>query len=131
MGTLANYEPQCRELSEVLPVKAQCLPFTQIPHTSRLFVDFLSDFPKVQAFYPCSPYSSGWQKPPDRRYDPTRRAQVSDILERQNRAWGASAQTIANIARLRAGASAALTGQQVALFGGPMFSIYKALSAVK
>ena len=119
------------ELPEVLPVKAQCLPYAQIPHTSRLFLDFLSDFSKVQQFYPSSPYSSEWQKPSRRHYDPERRARVSEILERQNRAWGASEKTVANIARLRAGASAALTGQQVGLFGGPLFAIYKALSAVK
>lgn len=119
------------ELPEVLPVKAQCLPYAQIPHTSRLFLDFLSDFSKVQQFYSSSPYSSDWQKPSHRRYDPERRGRVSAILERQNRAWGASEKTIANMARLRSGASAALTGQQVGLFGGPVFAIYKALSAVK
>jgi bacillithiol biosynthesis cysteine-adding enzyme BshC len=119
------------ELPEVLPVKAQCLPYAQIPHTSRLFLDFLSDFPKVQQFYPSSPYSSEWQTPLRRHYDPERRVRVSDILERQNRAWGASEKTILNIARLRGGASAALTGQQVGLFGGPLFALYKALSAVK
>jgi len=131
MGTVANYEPACRALPGALPVKAQCLPYTQIPHTSRLFADFVSDFPKVQQFYPCDPNSSAWRKTPSRRYDAQRRARVSDILERQNRAWGSSQKTIANIARLRAGASAALTGQQVGLFGGPLFSIYKALTALK
>ena len=119
------------ELPEVLPVKAQCLPHAQIPHTSRLFLDFLSDFPKVQQFYSSSPYSSEWQKPPRRHYDPERRTRVSAILERQNHAWGASEKTVANIARLRDGAFAALTGQQVGLFGGPLFALYKALSAVK
>lgn len=131
MGTVANYEPAYRALSEVLPVKAQCLPYAQIPHTTRLFADFLSDFPKVQQFYPASPTSTDWRKTPHRRYDPQRRVLVSQVLERQNRAWGASEKTVANIARLQAGASAAVTGQQVGLFGGPLFSIYKALSAVK
>src|SRR5580765_8016782 len=65
------------------------------------------------------------------RFDLQRRAHVSDILERQHRVWGASEKTLANIARLRAGASAAVTGQQVGLLGGPVFSIYKALTAVK
>lgn len=118
------------ELPEVLPVKAQCLPYAQIPHTSRLFLDFLSDFSKVQQFYSSSPYSSEWQKAPRRHYDPERRARVSEILERQNRTWGSSEKTMANIERLRKGASAALTGQQVGLFGGPLFALYKALSAV-
>ena len=71
------------------------------------------------------------QETPGQRYDAQRRARVCEILERQNRHWNASEKTIANIARLRAGASAAVTGQQVGLFGGPVFSIYKALTAVK
>ena len=53
------------------------------------------------------------------------------ILERQNRAWGASGKTLENIGRLRAGAAAVVTGQQVGLFGGPLFSILKALTAIK
>jgi len=49
------------------------------------------------------------------------RGAVSGILERQNRGWGASAKTLANVERLRRGALAAVTGQQVGLFGGPLF----------
>ena len=56
---------------------------------------------------------------------------MAGILERQNRSWGASAKTLANIERLKKGALSAVTGQQVGLFGGPLFSIFKALSAVK
>lgn len=114
-------------------MKAQCLPFQQIPHTSRLFLDYLSCTPSVRDFYPRSPIFSEWLKDESQRvsYDPARRAKVSEILERQNRAWGASPKTFANIERLRRGALAAVTGQQVALFGGPLFSILKALTAVK
>jgi bacillithiol biosynthesis cysteine-adding enzyme BshC len=65
------------------------------------------------------------------RYDPVRRERVAAVLERQNRAWGESSRTQENIARLRRGAFAIVTGQQVGLFGGPLFSIFKALSTVK
>jgi len=114
-------------------VKAQCLPFTQVPHTTRLFTDFLAYSSSVQPFYPHSPHFSEWLKAEASalRYDPSRRERVSTILERQNRSWDASPQTFANLNRLRRGASAIVTGQQVGLFGGPMFSIYKALTAVK
>ncbi|MGA7293617.1 MAG: bacillithiol biosynthesis cysteine-adding enzyme BshC [Terriglobales bacterium] len=114
-------------------MKSQCLPFQQIPHTTRLFLDYLSYTPSVRGMYPRSPAFSEWIKDEAERvsYDPARRAKVSDILERQNREWGASANTLANIERLRRGALAAVTGQQVGLFGGPLFSIFKALTAVK
>jgi bacillithiol synthase len=115
------------------PVKSQCLPFSQIPHTTQLFTDFLSYSPKVQPFYPRSPRLSDWlqDKTSLPSYDSARREQVAGILARQNRAWGASPKTVENIARLRAGASVVVTGQQVGLFGGPLFAIFKALTAVK
>jgi bacillithiol biosynthesis cysteine-adding enzyme BshC len=114
-------------------VTSECLPFSQIPHTTRLFADFLSDHSKVQQFYPRSAYFNEWFKDEAVRlaYDSERRERVSAVLERQNRSWNASPKTLENIGRLRAGASAVVTGQQVALFGGPSFSIFKALTAVK
>jgi bacillithiol biosynthesis cysteine-adding enzyme BshC len=116
-----------------LPMKAQCLPFSQIPHSTRLFLDYLSYAPSVRDFYPRSPGFSEWLKDEAQRvaYDAARRGKVSEIIERQNRAWGASPKTLANIERLKKGALAAVTGQQVGLFGGPLFSIFKALTAVK
>ncbi|HXZ41657.1 MAG TPA: bacillithiol biosynthesis cysteine-adding enzyme BshC [Terriglobales bacterium] len=114
-------------------MKAECLPFSQIPHTTPLFADLLSSYPRVQSFYPRSPYIQQWlaEEAPRVRYDAERRERVSAILQRQNQSWGASAQTLENIGRLRRGAVTAVTGQQVGLFGGPLFSIYKALTAVK
>ncbi len=114
-------------------VKAQCLPFAQIPHTTRLFADFLAYSPAVQPFYPYSPHFSEWSKAEGSalQYDSSRRERVGVILQRQNQACGCSPQTFANITRLRQGAAAIVTGQQVGLFGGPMFAIYKALTAVK
>jgi len=115
------------------PVSAQCVPFRQIPHSTRLFLDYLSYSPSVQKFYPRSPIFSEWLKDeaPRVQYDAQRREKVSEILDRQNRVWGASERTLANIDRLKRGAVAAVTGQQVGLFGGPLFSIFKALTAVK
>jgi bacillithiol synthase len=120
-------------MSGELAVKAQCLPFTQIPHSTRLFTDFLAYAPAVQPFYPHAPRFSEWLKAEASalQYDPSRRERVSAILERQNKSWDSSPQTLDNINHLRQGAAAIVTGQQVGLFGGPMFAIYKALTAVK
>jgi bacillithiol biosynthesis cysteine-adding enzyme BshC len=114
-------------------VKAHCLPFSQVPHTTRLFSDFLAYTPKVQDFYPRPAHFSEWVQEESKKVplDPNRRARVAQILERQNGSFDASAKTLANLDRLRNGAAAIVTGQQVGLFGGPTFSIYKALTAVK
>jgi bacillithiol synthase len=117
----------------VLPVKAECLPFAQIPHTTRLFTDFLAYAAGVRAFYPHSPHFSEWLKREASavKYESSRRERVKQILQRQNKLWNASDQTFANLERLHRGALAVVTGQQVGLFGGPMFALYKALTAVK
>lgn len=114
-------------------MKAHCLPFSQIPHTTRLFTDLLAYSPHIQPFYPRSPFFQEWMTEEAGRipYDFSRRERVAAILQTQNKAWNASAKTIANIDRLRRGAAAVVTGQQVGLFGGPMFAIYKALTAVR
>src|SRR5437016_5777340 len=114
-------------------MNSHCLPFRQIPHTTQLFLDYLEFTPSVQQFYPRSPRFVEWAKDESARieYPGDRRARVADILDRQNKWWGASSATLENVQRFRSGACALVTGQQVGLFGGPTFSIYKALSAVK
>lgn len=114
-------------------MNTHCVPFQQIPHTTRLFLDYLTYAPSIRGFYPRSPIFADWitEEATRVQYDALRRQRVSDILERQNRGWAASAKVTANVARLRNGALAAVTGQQVGLFGGPLFSIFKALTAVK
>jgi bacillithiol biosynthesis cysteine-adding enzyme BshC len=60
------------------------------------------------------------------------RAEIAEILTRQNRAFGCSEPTLANIQRLsESGTFAIVTGQQVGLFSGPAFTLYKALTTVR
>jgi bacillithiol biosynthesis cysteine-adding enzyme BshC len=120
-------------LSGVPPLKSECLPFRQVPHTTRFFSDFLASHPQALQFYPRPARIQSWIKDEAARvrYPDDRRAQVAAVLERQNRFWGASPRTFENLARLRSGAAVLVTGQQVGLFGGPLFSILKALSAIR
>lgn len=114
-------------------MRTECLPFTLIPHTTPLFTDLLYNYPKVQQFFPRSPDLAQWAKEEAGliRYESGRRRNVAAILERQNRAWGASPETLKNLERLRAGACCMVTGQQVGLFGGPLYAIFKALGAIR
>jgi bacillithiol synthase len=113
-------------------VKAECLPFSSIPQSTPLFLDFLHHFDKVQEFYARPPGFTAWWKDELEhiRCPQTRRQQVAAILDRQNRRLGSGSKTLENIQRLRNGAPAVVTGQQVGLFGGPMFVVLKALTAV-
>lgn len=58
-------------------------------------------------------------------------AQVVTALERQNARYPESPARDAHLRALRAGAPAVLTGQQVGLFLGPLFTLYKAATAIR
>ena len=92
--TRGNATHNAALLSGEPPLKSHCLPFSQVPHTTRLFTDFLAYSPKVQPFYPKSPHFQEWLKEESGRisYDPSRRERVTAILERQNKSWNASPQ---------------------------------------
>jgi bacillithiol biosynthesis cysteine-adding enzyme BshC len=120
------------QMVEIPNVETECLPFSSIPHTTRLFGDYLHHFDRVKQFYARPPLAEDWWSAEIKKinYPQERRQAVTAILERQNREFGAGEKTLANIERLRQGAAAVVTGQQVGLFGGPVFCILKALTAV-
>jgi bacillithiol synthase len=108
-----------------------CISFKSIPHTTRIFSDFLSYSSEIRKFFPTQPDAEhvvAFAKSVPRHLE--RQSHVADALEKQNRAWGASEATLLNIQRLRAGAFAVVTGQQVGLFGGPLMSLFKIASAL-
>jgi len=120
------------QMVESLNVETECLPFSSIPHTTRLFDDFLHHFDRVKHYYARPPLRQDWwaEEIKQIQYPAERRQAVATILERQNREFGAGEKALANIERLRKGAAAVVTGQQVGLFGGPTFCVLKALTAV-
>ena len=109
-----------------------CIPLAQVPHTTRLFADFLAHSPKLRAFYPSLAFQSDVSKfAPQLSYSPEIRERVANALVSQNRRFGASQAALDNIERLRRGAYVVVSGQQVGLFGGPLLAILKAAHAVK
>jgi bacillithiol synthase len=111
-------------------VKTECYPIAVLPGLSRLFLDFADSRESLSPFYPASAYSTGWMatRPV---LPPQHREKLCDLLEQQNRDLGAGAPVLENIARLRDGAGAVVSGQQVTLFGGPLFTILKAATAIR
>jgi bacillithiol biosynthesis cysteine-adding enzyme BshC len=125
------------------------MPFTAIPHSSRLFLDFVFQYDKVKEFFAHQPdsravleYARGFAAgyvptdgPPAAgaglEFPAERRARVADVLERQNRRWGAPEATLASIERFRRGAVACISGQQVGVLGGPLYSVLKAVSVLQ
>lgn len=108
------------------------LTFRQLPHQSKLFLDYLDHFERVKAFYAHPPTMQALARASRKLNYPTeRRAEVVRLLREQNAALGAGAETQSNLERLEKGAIAVVTGQQVGLFSGPAYAIYKALTAVQ
>ena len=111
-------------------VKTECYPIAMLPGLSRLFLDFADKREALSPFYPASAYSTGWMttRPV---LPPQHRETLCGLLEEQTRELGVAAPVMENIARLREGAGAVVTGQQVTLFGGPLFTILKAATAIR
>ena len=110
------------------------ISYKHVPHSSALFLDYLYDFDRVAPFYSAPPYAlSSYQAVASQLPSfEGKRAEVCAILKRQNQAFGSGAATVENLQRLaQAGSYAVVTGQQVGLFGGPAFTIFKALTTVR
>ena len=103
----------------------------ELPGTTPLYSALLSHFPSVVNFYRHPPNEKGIEASVRAlRFDESVRRAVADALTNQNRAFGVDDSTAQNLDRLRNGAVAVVTGQQVGLFGGPAYSVYKALTAI-
>jgi len=113
-------------------MECRTLPFRQLPHQPKLFTQFLDDFPSVRQFYPHPPTLPEIKESiKSLDYPAERRAAVVEILREQNATLGAGPAAQANLDRFAAGALAVVSGQQVGLFSGPAYAIYKAVAAIQ
>jgi bacillithiol biosynthesis cysteine-adding enzyme BshC len=108
-------------------MESACLRHTQIPHTSQLFSDFQYHFEKVARFYAHNPHDLGSYATAASQvdYPDQRRAALVAALGPGN------SETSSLNLLARPGTVAVVTGQQVGLFSGPAYTIYKALTAVR
>ena len=132
---MSTAEAACYSTPEESGLRVETLPFELIPHQSRLFLDYLKDPLALRRFYPSAVrfHHELQQRVPDvlagHHVD---RNKLADALAAMNQRWGAPEETHNNINLLReADTVAVVSGQQAGLFTGPLFTIYKALSAVK
>jgi uncharacterized protein YllA (UPF0747 family) len=110
----------------------RALAYHQLPHQPKLFIDYLDHFSRVQSFYIHKPTrESVLNETGTLKFPKDRARAVAAILQKQNEQFGSDATTAANLDRLANGAVAVVSGQQVGLFGGPSYSIYKALMAIQ
>ena len=113
-------------------MSVECFPITVLPHVSQIYRDYLAmaessgDSP-VRRWYGAEPFAGRWVGKTARVEHAGR---LADLLEQQAVEFGASDAAKTNIAKLRAGARAVVTGQQVVLFGGPLLTLLKAATAI-
>lgn len=116
-------------------LQTESLPFAEIPQQSKLFVEYQRDPLALKRFYPSAVESHtqiAARIPEVLANHRADRNVLCDALEEMNRKTGASDKTLENIELLRRNDTVAVvTGQQAGLFTGPLYTIYKALSAVR
>ena len=101
---------------------------------TRLFIDYVTDYARVGQFYSGNPQESqDWRRLLGQVCARSiERSSLTQIISRQNRDFHCGVKSLANIDMLRDDNCVAIvTGQQVGVFTGPLYTIYKAITAVK
>jgi bacillithiol synthase len=113
----------------------QCYPLAVVPGTTALMRDFADaasapDSAALRRWYPGDPFGWAWAKNGP-EVGAEHRGRLAGLLKAQAGAWGAGPKVLENIERLQDDAAAVVTGQQVALFGGPLLTLLKAATAIR
>jgi bacillithiol biosynthesis cysteine-adding enzyme BshC len=106
----------------------------RFPWIRRLASDYAFDFGRLADFFSGNPSDpAAWRDAiaRSRRYA-RQRERVASLIRAQQERRGAPPEALAASAQLRdPGAVAIVTGQQAGLFGGPLFTLLKALTALR
>src|SRR3984957_17010568 len=114
-------------------MSAECYPIAVLPHTTQLYRDYLAmgEHDAVRTWYGGTPVGGEWMRSVSATpADAGHRDRLAAALEAECRAYGASDKALENITKLRHGARAVVTGQQVGLFGSPLLTLLKAATAI-
>jgi bacillithiol biosynthesis cysteine-adding enzyme BshC len=110
-------------------LNAECFPISVVPGLSRIFLDYCAGESPIhsqpQPWFGAPPRDRGWQRTPQ-PHSSEHRAQLVQLLAAQN----PSPAVVRSLDQIRQGANVVVTGQQVGIFGGPLFTPFKAASAV-
>jgi bacillithiol biosynthesis cysteine-adding enzyme BshC len=132
---LSTAETACHSTPQEAGLRVEKLSFDQIPQQTKLFLDYLRDPTALKRFYPeAVHFHYDLPERADRVLNSyvTDRQKLCHALERMNRGWSAGEKSLTNIRLLaESDCLAIVSGQQAGLFTGPLYTIYKALSAVK
>jgi bacillithiol biosynthesis cysteine-adding enzyme BshC len=111
-------------------MSTECYPITVLPHVTNLYREYVSmpEGSAARGWYGASPFDGSWMHAA--AVAVPHRDRLAEALRAQGTAFGAGPATLGNIEKLRAGARAVVTGQQVGLFGGPMLTLLKAATAI-
>ncbi len=125
----------CRPTANKAKLRFEAVDFSDIPGQSRLFLQYQTDPLSLRKYYPSAIASltdvAGRAREVLDAYSVDRDV-LCEILADQNHRFEAGTKTFDNIARLRQSKTVAVvTGQQTGLLTGPLYTIYKALSAIR
>lgn len=126
-----RFEVGSNEQGESLALQTECYPISILPHPSHIFREYCERTEPLSPFFPASPRSHSWMRASS-TISSAARASLADLLTSQNtHPQNTHPKALANIERIRQGASVVVTGQQVGLFGGPLYTLLKAATAIR